>query len=217
VILLVTATPWEAGPIEHRMPRRTGRSGREVALLRSGIGETSAERALDGCAGAESAALIVSCGFAGAVHPDLATGDLVADSRALESEMVEALRESAASAGLRLAFGHVGHADRVLTATDKRRLASGPAARWAVVDMETAAVRRWAESRGVPCLALRAVLDGLDDELPGEWPDGPGAKAAAAYMLSHLGSAGLLLRTWRKSAKASESLARGIEAFLEAI
>jgi adenosylhomocysteine nucleosidase len=217
MVLLATATPWEASAIQKRLPARTGASGQKVELVETGVGAAAAAKSMARYADAADLTLVASCGFAGAVQDSLSTGDLVADVRGLELEWVSILRDSAAQRGLTLALGPVGHAEKILTGADKRRLASDPAARWAAVDMETEAVRDWASRRGVPCLAYRAVLDETDDELPRDWPEGPGWAASLSYVGSHLGSLPLLLRTGRKSAKAGKSLARGIEGWLEKI
>jgi nucleoside phosphorylase len=216
MVLLITATPWEASAIRRRLPARTGRTRRPIRLLETGIGATAARHAL-----AETdvpdVTLTVSCGFAGAIQPELRTGELVADVRGLETELLEALREGAAAAGLRLSFGTIGQAEKVLTAAEKGRLAADPSARLAAVDMETSAVRSWSSERAAPCLAVRSVLDESSDELPTGWPDGPGLAAAVRYVYSHAGELPRIVSAWRKSAKASDTLARGLAAFLERI
>ncbi len=52
----------------------------------------------------------------------------------------------------------------VVTRTQKRSLAEASAA--AAVDMETAAVARLAQKRGIPCAAVRAIADPLELDLP---------------------------------------------------
>lgn len=173
MILLAVPTRWETDAILRRLPMDTLGAGTylttspriPVALVRTGEGDAAVRAALQALESRPAVfesgpiALVVSCGFAAAVQSELRPGDVVADVRGLDSTIVEASRQAASSAGVRLAFGPVGHADPPLDSTARLRLGADPAARVAVLDAETASVKLWSAARGVPCLAVRAVLE----------------------------------------------------------
>ena len=69
----------------------------------------------------------------------------------------------AESLGQRFHFGRLLHTNIVLDPETKRRL--GIEHRAVACDMETAAVRRWAQPK-LPVIGVRAVLDELKDEVP---------------------------------------------------
>lgn len=123
---------------------------------------------------AERPALVISCGFAGALDPSLGPGDLV-----LASSVRDEAGESIAASEPVLAM-----ARRVLGAGDPACLAEGEllcttevvataAAKRALirpgrlaVDLESAPAAHAARRAGVAWLALRVVLDPLDADLP---------------------------------------------------
>lgn len=155
--LICAATRWEHSAL-------SGLAGPKVDLLRTGMGPEAASRALLELPSA-SFGLAVSAGLAGALQEGMRPGDLVADFRGFDLDAVRNSRELARGLGLSLHLGPIAHSDVVLEDfAHKASFAAGRRA--AAVDMETQAIRSWGQARGVPVIAVRAVLDGLRDRLP---------------------------------------------------
>lgn len=120
---------------------------------------------------AEKPRALLSCGFAGGLAQGLLPGELVLSSSVRDESgetiaATESLRKAvrAALSGLRFVEGEVVCATSVaVTPADKRALA-GPSG--VAVDMESWAVAKAAAEANIPWIALRVILDPLDDELP---------------------------------------------------
>jgi len=110
--------------------------------------------------------------------------------------------------------GAASSASGRLSASGAPGAASSASGRFAVVDMETGGVRRWASLRKTPFLALRTVLDEIDDRLP-PVPHGPGIWPAVRYAFENPGQAPAVCATWLKVRRASAPLGRGVRALLE--
>ena len=88
------------------------------------------------------------------------------------------------------------------------------------VDMESAHVLAWARRAGLPALAVRAVADGPEDEVPRELlgvlgPDGRMRLGAATRLLGHPALVGAAWRLSGRSRRALGSLARFVRAFVD--
>ena len=122
----------------------------------------------------EKADAIISIGFAGGLHPRMCVGDLFRgeffyglspDGTPEESEIY---RFSAGSESVSLPDECAAHPVRVLTAPTaypKKSLALLVRDMPTVVEMETLHVVREVCRKGLPFLSLRAVSDGLDDDI----------------------------------------------------
>lgn len=138
---------------------------------------------------AEHPRLVISCGFAGALHPTLAVGDfVVASSVRDESGDVVTARAAVVDVARRVldgrtpvAVGEIVSATRVAATRDEKRALAMPGR--IAVDLESWGVARAAETAGIPWLALRVVLDPLDSDLPAFTRDPDGGSPAA--MLRH--------------------------------
>jgi adenosylhomocysteine nucleosidase len=185
-------------------------SGREVAAVAVGLGG-DARAAIR----AEHPAVVVSCGFAGALSPSLRAGDLVVATavRAPDGERLQAPELAAMRAFPQAARGEIACADRVLaTPEEKRALGAGGAL---AVDLESAQVARAAAEAGVPWLAVRAIVDDASTALPAFarepqtsffWP-------ALRHALHGPGATVQLLRLAMAERAASASLTRALQAF----
>jgi adenosylhomocysteine nucleosidase len=106
--------------------------------------------------------LMICSGLAGALRPEVAVGDLIVQSTgpALVRIAEQALKDA------RLSF-HVGPlvtvAKPVLTRDTRQELAARSQA--IAVDMESQTIAALCRERGIPCLALKAVSDGIEDDL----------------------------------------------------
>jgi nucleoside phosphorylase len=106
--------------------------------------------------------LMICSGLAGALRPEIAVGDLIVQSNdpALVRIAEQALKDA------RVSF-HVGPlvtvAKSVLTRAARQELAAQSQA--IAVDMESQTIAALCQERRIPCLALKAVSDGLEDDL----------------------------------------------------
>ncbi len=220
-LLLCAATRWEALPLAQRLglkavspSRFEGVSGeRDLVLLMTEIGPKAAANSLAKLLSPEYFHYVLSVGFAGALQPGMASGDIIVDIQGADAELCRAARELAAAQGLALHFGPIRHCDQVLFRPEQKRLL-GQAERASAVDMETSVVRQWALGRQTPSLAVRVVLDAVDDRLPSAVPAGHTLPALAGYALKHIGELPIMLSTGLKARRAGANLARFLEGFL---
>ena len=194
LILLFYAFAREIAPFKRRLRHhaplaldglhgfRAEIGGKEFAGVGHGIGHrraTEAARiAFDSMPGAE---LVIGTGVVGALSSGLKPGDLVLSDRvltfdgdgqvgekviAVADSHLRAVGRSLSSAGIAYSTGAILTSHRVLaTGAEKRRAKETTGA--IAVDMETAAIAAEAAARGLPFVAIRAVLDEVDDEVFG--------------------------------------------------
>jgi adenosylhomocysteine nucleosidase len=206
-------------------------AGKDFAFIGHGIGHRrateAARRAFDLMPGAE---LVIGTGVVGALSSGLKPGDLVLSDRVLSihtdgklAEEVTAVSDahlravgrSLASAGIAYSTGAILTSHRVLaTGTEKRRAKESTGA--IAVDMETAAVAAEAAARGHPFVAIRAVLDEVDDEVVGaEMADEDGnvrPLAATSYLIRNPATMLRLPRMMRNLSRATASIADALTA-----
>ena len=194
LILLFYAFAREIAPFKRRLRNRSPLAldglhgfraeigGKQFTVVGHGIGRSrardAARRAFDLIPGAE---LVIGTGVAGALSSGLKPGDLVLSDRTLtihaDGQVAEqvtavgdahirAIGRSLAIAGIAYSTGAILTSHRVLaTGAEKRRAKESTGA--IAVDMETAAIAAEAAARGIPFVAIRAVLDEVDDEIVG--------------------------------------------------
>jgi len=202
-----------------------GIHGVDVALVVSGIGEDRAYRAAKAVCEALSPKAYVSVGLSAALSPALKPGDIViGESTASlasgtrydsDSQLLEKAREALGSCGI-CSFGPVIASPKVVVkSTEKKELASKYNA--VALDMETAGAARAAMEAGVPFIAIRAISDTLDEDLPVDfnrftrkdggmcWP------RFIAHVLTHPATIGPLMRLGRQSNLAAGNLAWAVE------
>jgi adenosylhomocysteine nucleosidase len=144
--------------------------GHEISVLLTGIGETTSEKTL-GCSTfleTRKPDLLISSGFAGALSPALSPGAVIAPAkvRTLKNhgnvDADRALRDEAVRLGA-LPIENLITLDRLAkTAQEKARLSFCGEA----VDMESAIVMSRFATAGIPTVAVRAVSDAADEDLP---------------------------------------------------
>lgn len=234
MILVAAATPWEAEPLAGRWgltelpgpesqtggsPRGFGGKleGKLLRVLETGMGRERAAAALESMEALKWPApdVVVSAGFAGALQEGVRPADLVADLRGAPVEWLRAARAAAADLGVPLHLGAFHSAERVLTPGEKR--AVGLERRALAVDLETAALRAWCETRGVAFAAVRAVFDGLDDRAPEAGPEDTSLGASMRFLASHWREAPRLALLWPRQAKGMKRLGAFLEKWLGAI
>lgn len=169
-------------PLQQRFPgapcraRFCGPAWLTVLVAQTGVGRERTARALDWLLGkpvlgnvAYRPKLVLSAGFAGALHPALLVGDLM-----LATEVVDESGEvwpcTWPATPLRgewqpqLRRGRLVTADHIIAApADKRALGQKHDA--LAVDMESAYVARRCSKEGIPFGCVRAISDGVDTAL----------------------------------------------------
>lgn len=243
MILLFYAFSREIAPFKRRLRNRTpiaidGLHGfrveigsKEFAVVGHGIGHRrateAARRAFDSIPGAE---LAIGTGVVGALSSGLKPGDLVLSDRILKSDgdgqtaeqviavsdsHLRAVGRSLASAGIAYSTGAILTSHRVLaTGAEKRRAKESTGA--IAVDMETAAIAAEAATRGLPFVAIRAVLDEVDDEVVGaEMADADGnvrPLAATSYLIRNPATMLKLPKMIRNLSRATAAIADALTA-----
>ena len=198
-----------------------------IHAMVTGVGAVKARQAaefvIEGCD------LLIVCGFCGGLTKALRPGSLIfADRVTDETEIFTpdaalfAAAESLDLSGVKIERGTLVTVDSVATKTaEKRELAERTGA--IAVDMETAGAVRVAQKRGVPWLAVRAITDGVDDELPLDFnalanPDGSvnrGRVIRATLAQPHKIPA--LIRLGQRSSLAANNLGAFLVAFLQTL
>ncbi len=219
-VLITAATKWEAEPLAAALRlKRTSEcrwdgsyAGRAITLLKTGVG---AKRTADmlGELKAGDYGLVLSMGLCGAMNPAVRSGDVVADAREAELDLVRPLRETALALAAPFHFGKILHTNIVLQPAAKKAL--GEEQRAVACDMETQAVRRWSGS--TPAIGVRVVLDEMGEACPTETPEGEGFGAQVSFALTHIGSLPLLIKTGLRASRGMKTLSTFIKAYLENI
>ncbi len=243
MILLFYAFAREIAPFKRRLRNRAPLAldglhgfraeidGKQFAVVGHGIGHRraaeTARRAFDLMPGAE---LVIGTGVVGALSSGLKPGDLVLCDRVLTIDAgggvaeqvtvasdahLRATGRALASAGIAYSTGAILTSHRVLaTGAEKRRAKESTGA--IAVDMETAAIGAEAAVRGLPFVAIRAVLDEVDEEIVGaEMADENGnvrPLAATSYLLRNPGAMLKLPRMIRNLSRATAAIADALTA-----
>jgi adenosylhomocysteine nucleosidase len=242
LILVFYAFAREIAPFKRRVRNRTLLAleglhgfrarigGKDFAFVGHGIGHQrateTARRAFDSMPKAE---LVIGTGVAGALSRGLKPGDLVLSDRvlmihadgeqsrpgaAVSAAHVRAIGHSLANAGIAYSTGAILTSNRVFTVPEKRGAKESTGA--IAVDMESAAIASEAAVRGLPFVAIRAVLDEVDDEVVGaEMADEDGdvsPLAATAYLLRNPATVLKLPRMMRNLSRATAAIADALSA-----
>jgi hypothetical protein len=172
--------------------------------------------------------LVLTCGFAGGLNPELKLGEVVFELMDRRGELHEpqteiefgarvtrpsessSLREKLVAAGARPAKFFC--ADRIATTVaEKKKLRAGTGAD--AVEMESAAIHAVCRERGIPCATVRVISDTAGEDLPLDFnqlarPDMnlDYGKLALAILKSP-GKIGALLKLQKQTRFAAERLA----------
>jgi len=220
-VLITAATIWEAEPLAKALSlTRTGagrwdgsHAGRTVVLVKTGVGAKNTADTLTGIA-PKDYGLAISAGLCGSMNPLVKAGDVVADAREADLDLVKPLRETALAMAAPFHFGRILHTNIVLQPQAKKAL--GEEQRAVACDMESQAVRRWADGK-TETIAVRVVLDEMDEACPTETPENETLKAQLAFAATHLGQLPLLIKTGYRASRGMKTLSTFITKYLETL
>jgi nucleoside phosphorylase len=144
-VLVCFAVPQEARPF-----RKFAGDRPDVRVLVVGMGARNAERSLRIALESSRPSRVFSCGFAGALSPDLQIGDVITTTEF-------------AFAGIKSV--RFVCAERVaVTVAEKSALRARTGAD--AVEMESAVLARVCRENGIECITLRSISDAADQDLP---------------------------------------------------
>ena len=199
--------------VQESAPFRRRRSpASDLRILVTGMGPTNAARAFTQALQERPPERVLTCGFAGGLHPAYGRNELF-----FETESAEWSRLLTQAGGIRPA--RFLCADRIaITAAEKAELRRQSKAD--LVEMESGVIQRLCRERGIPCATLRVISDAANDDLPLDFnslltPDHQlsGFKLARA-LLRNPGCVPGLIRLGRRSSEAAQHLADALERLL---
>jgi len=127
-------------------------------ILVTGMGRKNTERAILQSLAKEIPTLVLTCGFGGALDPELKIGDVVFDADE-ESGISGLLKEAGAEQAEFYCAPRVAVAVAEKTALRKSTGAD-------VVEMESGVIREICRQKNIPSATIRAVSDAAHDDLP---------------------------------------------------
>jgi len=196
----------------------------DVSILLTGIGRKNADKAVREFLVTQSPELVLTCGFAGGLNPDLKLGEVVFEIPSRSSRGDEAQNKSAEQ----LEPPHVGCYEKsiaaiakpakffcadciAVTVAEKKKLREETAAD--AVEMESAAIHDVCRERGIHCATVRVISDTADEDLPLDFnalakPDQSLDYGKLAWAIAKSpGKIGALMQLQRKTRFAAERLA----------
>lgn len=211
-----------------RLPGAVGEDAGAVAVVHVGMGDSPAQRErLERFLAEEAPAArrLIAAGFAGALRPGMAVGELLLGENFSDPGLLATARRALAGHG---GEWHVGalRTETVVAETTaaKAALHAAEPAGALAVDMETAWVAEVATRANVPALALRVISDAADQDFP--VPGGvmfdpvrqrPRYLALPAYLATHPARIGPFVRFVRGLGPARERLAEGLQSVIRAL
>jgi adenosylhomocysteine nucleosidase len=201
-------------------------AGRRVAVAISGAGRDRAARAAEALLAGHRPRWVVSAGFAGGLDENLRRGDILLVDQVIDEQNnvipidLSEVQKTVAELG-NLRVGRLLTCDRVVRSPGEKR-ALGRQYGALAVDMETYATAALCRDRGARLLALRAISDALDDELPPDMElllaqktNAARFGAALGAILRRPGSVKDMLKMRENALVASDRLAKYIVELIE--
>jgi len=147
---------------EEASPFRRMAVAASADVLIVGIGRENAVKSVRKFLVTHSPELVLTCGFAGGLNPNLKVGDVLFEPIGLTGTNPR-LKEIFIKAGAKPASFYC--ADRIATTVaEKRELRTQTGAD--VVEMESAAIQAVCAEHGLPCATVRVISDTADEDLP---------------------------------------------------
>ncbi len=187
----------------------------DISIRLTGIGRLNAGKSVREFLASHSPELVLTCGFAGGLNPELKLGEVVfglAEPQPSTFNLQLSTRLLAAGAKPAKFFC----ADRIATTVaekKKLRVETGADA----VEMESAAIHAICRARGVPCATVRVISDTANEDLPLDFnalarPDQSLDFGRLAWAIAKSpGKIGALLQLQKKTKFAAGQLATVLE------
>lgn len=186
----------------------------DLKVILVGMGKRNAERAIRAELTKERPTLVLTCGFAGGLSPELSMGTVV-----FAADPEAGVEPALLAAGAQPTRFYC--AERVAaTVEEKRTLREATGAD--AVEMESQVIRDVCREQRIPCATVRVILDTANEDLPLDFNQlmTPAQKLSygklAMALAKSLGKVGGLLRLQRQSQTAAEKLAQVLASLLSA-
>ncbi|MFN3651290.1 MAG: hypothetical protein ACK47B_17080 [Armatimonadota bacterium] len=188
-------------------------NGHTIRLCLSGMIPSVSKERVDRFLEKHPLDLMICSGLAGALRPEIKVGELIVQSE--DAGLVRRAEVALQQSGIPYHVGPlVTVAQPVLTPAARHELAAQSNA--IAVDMESQTIAQLCRERGIPCLAMKAVSDGIEDDLSpilGGF-DIVDIPRIALRVLSRPGTWPLAARLARHSHRAANNLGHGVWATL---
>ena len=137
-------------------------NGDVIRLCLSGMVPAVSKARVDRFLDSQKLDLMICSGLAGALQPNIRVGDVVVQSA--DQVLIRAAESGLKARELSYHVGPLVTVPKpVLTPEARRALAKQSGA--IAVDMESQTIAALCRERGIPCLAMKGVSDGIDDDL----------------------------------------------------
>jgi adenosylhomocysteine nucleosidase len=171
ITLVCFALKEEAAPFRKIAAGKPG-----ISILLTGIGRKNAEISVREFLANDLPKLVLTCGFAGGLNPDLKLGEVVFEltdrrgefhepqtEKKIRDSQSSSLREKLLAAGAKPAKFFC--ADRITTTVaEKKKLRAETSAD--AVEMESEVIHAVCRERGIPCATVRVISDTAGEDLP---------------------------------------------------
>ena len=201
--LICFALKEEAAPFR-KMAAGTAAAAPAASILITGIGRRNAEKSLREFLATNSPELVLTCGFAGGLNPDLKIGDVVFLT------VDPGLDKSLVKAGAKPVSFFC--ADRIATTVAEKRALRERTGAYAV-EMESLPIHMVCHDRQIPCATVRVISDTASEDLPLDFnalskPDRSLDYGKLAWAIARSpGKIGALLKLRKQTRFAAERLA----------
>jgi adenosylhomocysteine nucleosidase len=223
-LLICFALKEEAAPFQKIAAGKAATAQAGISILLTGIGRRNAEKSVREFLATHSPELVLTCGFAGGLNPDLKLGDVVfeihsSSSRreSAQTKTEEKLEPTDVGCYERLMVAgampaKIFCADRIATTVaEKKKLRDDTGAD--AVEMESAAIHAVCRDCGIPCATVRVISDTVGEDLPLDFnalakPDKSLDFGKLAWAIARSpGKIGALMALQKKTSFAAEKLA----------
>lgn len=155
-VLICFAVKEEAVEFKKALPGLASLGNPEILV--TGMGRKNSQRMIEERLELSAPKLVLTCGFAGALDPELEIGDVIFDEDS-ECNLADALRASGAAPAKFYCSARVA-----TTAAEKTALRQSTGAD--AVEMESGVIRDICRGKKIPSATVRVISDAAHDDLP---------------------------------------------------